>query len=157
MRALLWLATLLLLSLGGGGPVAGDDAPGDRQQQAEAEQQSELRTRPVLLIPGFASSQLHAWSRVSCDHSIQKNLYRDVNIGDRACVYDVGVLVRMERYGGADDVRCRALDRRGAHLGAERLLGALHEAARRQPERSRVQAAVRVLLEPSRMLRLLTD
>lgn len=44
------------------------------------------RTRPVMLIPGFASSQLHAWNRRTCIHAFQKNLYRDVNIGDRTCL-----------------------------------------------------------------------
>lgn len=78
---LLWLlAALFLLSLGSSGdPVAGDDASDD----IPAHNEPQLRTRPVLLIPGFASSQLHAWKRVTCAHSIQKNLYRDVNIGDR--------------------------------------------------------------------------
>jgi hypothetical protein len=46
--------------------------------------EGEPRTRPVLLLPGFASSQLQAWSHSRCETGFRKNLYRDVNIGDRA-------------------------------------------------------------------------
>jgi hypothetical protein len=42
--------------------------------------------RPVVLIPGFASTQLVAWRKHSCSHGgIQKNLYRDIKVGDRTC------------------------------------------------------------------------
>jgi hypothetical protein len=40
--------------------------------------------RPVLLVPGFASSQLHAWQQQICEQgSFQKNFYPNVRIGDR--------------------------------------------------------------------------
>ncbi|RLN90017.1 hypothetical protein BBJ28_00006147 [Nothophytophthora sp. Chile5] len=50
---------------------------------AGSPKQEKERTRPVLLVPGFASSQLQAWSHTRCESGFRKNLYRDVNIGDR--------------------------------------------------------------------------
>lgn len=98
----LMLAAVFLLSLGCcGGPVAGDDAATDdvsyEAPDSSSDKPQALRTRPVLLIPGFASSQLHAWKKVTCSHSIQKNLYRDVNIGDRT--YLLVYLVESSPYG----------------------------------------------------------
>ncbi|DAZ93869.1 TPA: hypothetical protein N0F65_008135 [Lagenidium giganteum] len=52
--------------------------------------------RPVLFLPGFASSQLHAWKKHSCSHSIQKNLYRDVNVGDRLWIDAARILAQGE-------------------------------------------------------------
>lgn len=67
MRGLLLVSWLLLAALAVAiGPVAG-----------------EPKTRPVLLLPGFASSQLQAWRHSRCETGFRKNLYRDVNIGDR--------------------------------------------------------------------------
>lgn len=84
------LSAVFLLSLGSsGGPVAGDDADEYHDfggHDRKTNQDQVLQTRPVLLIPGFASSQLLAWKKVTCKNSFQKNLYRDVNIGDRACL-----------------------------------------------------------------------
>ncbi|KAF1334164.1 Phospholipid sterol acyl transferase 1, partial [Globisporangium splendens] len=82
------LSAVFLLSLGSsGGPVAGDDADEYQNNDFDASERNQedsvLQTRPVLLIPGFASTQLNAWKKVSCKNSFQKNLYRDVNIGDR--------------------------------------------------------------------------
>jgi hypothetical protein len=82
------LSAVFLLSLGSsGGPVAGDDADEYQSNDFDARERNQedsvLQTRPVLLIPGFASTQLNAWKKVSCKNSFQKNLYRDVNIGDR--------------------------------------------------------------------------
>lgn len=68
MRGLLLAASALLLAAG----------------WATAAAEGEPRTRPVLLLPGFASSQLQAWSHSRCETGFRKNLYRDVNIGDRA-------------------------------------------------------------------------
>ncbi|TMW65821.1 hypothetical protein Poli38472_003586 [Pythium oligandrum] len=55
-----------------------------------------IQTRPVLLIPGFASSQLHAWKKTRCNHAIQKNLYRDVNVGDRLWIDVTRILAQGE-------------------------------------------------------------
>ncbi|TYZ68578.1 hypothetical protein PybrP1_009025 [[Pythium] brassicae (nom. inval.)] len=108
-RLLGLLAALLLLSLSGsGGPVAGDAAATEthqqHHQQEESDEQPALRTQPVLLIPGFASSQLHSWKHVSCEHGIQKNLYRDVNIGDRLWIDIARILAQSDCW-----VRCMKL------------------------------------------------
>ncbi|KAJ0400288.1 hypothetical protein P43SY_006128 [Pythium insidiosum] len=64
-------------------------------------------TRPVVLIPGFASSQLVAWKKHACNHTIQRNLYRDVNVGDRIWLDATRVLAQSDCW-----LRCMRLDQR---------------------------------------------
>ncbi|KAI9921323.1 hypothetical protein PsorP6_000862 [Peronosclerospora sorghi] len=62
--------------------------------------------RPVLLIPGFASSQLHAWSHVRCETTgLGTPLYRNVQVGDRVWI-DVARVVAQ----AACWVQCLALN-----------------------------------------------
>ncbi|RLN96699.1 hypothetical protein BBJ28_00006507 [Nothophytophthora sp. Chile5] len=66
--------------------------------------QEKERTRPVLLVPGFASSQLQAWSHTRCESGFRKNLYRDVNIGDRLWIDVARVLAQGDCW-----IRCLQL------------------------------------------------
>ncbi|KAL4152498.1 hypothetical protein PRNP1_001952 [Phytophthora ramorum] len=64
-----------------------------------------MRTRPVLLMPGFASSQLQSWSHHRCETGFRKNLYRDINFGDRLWVDVARVLAQGDCW-----IRCMKLD-----------------------------------------------
>ncbi|CAI5734160.1 unnamed protein product [Hyaloperonospora brassicae] len=63
------------------------------------------RTRPVLLVPGFASSQLQSWSQYRCNSGFSSSLYRDVSFGDRLWVDVARVLAQTECW-----IRCLKLD-----------------------------------------------
>lgn len=77
-RVAAWLLlTLLVLGVAGGGH------PAVQAEDSAAATAGRGKTRPVLLLPGFASSQLQSWSHRRCEKGFRKNLYRDVNIGDR--------------------------------------------------------------------------
>lgn len=43
----------------------------------------DIPTGPVLLLPGMASSQLHAWNTQVCNGSFGDSLYKDIHVGDR--------------------------------------------------------------------------
>ncbi|POM61609.1 Phospholipid-diacylglycerol acyltransferase Plh1, partial [Phytophthora palmivora] len=64
-----------------------------------------MRTRPVLLMPGFASSQLQSWSHSRCETGFRKNLYRDIKFGDRLWVDVARVLAQGDCW-----IRCMKLD-----------------------------------------------
>ncbi|KAL3666109.1 hypothetical protein V7S43_008900 [Phytophthora oleae] len=64
-----------------------------------------MRTRPVLLMPGFASSQLQSWSHHRCETGFRKNLYRDINFGDRVWLDVARVLAQGDCW-----IRCMKLD-----------------------------------------------
>ncbi|KAI9998711.1 hypothetical protein PInf_003300 [Phytophthora infestans] len=64
-----------------------------------------MRTRPVLLMPGFASSQLQSWSHRRCETGFRKNLYRDIKFGDRVWVDVARVLAQSDCW-----IRCMKLD-----------------------------------------------
>uniref|UniRef100_A0AAV1TYF5 Phospholipid:diacylglycerol acyltransferase n=1 Tax=Peronospora matthiolae TaxID=2874970 RepID=A0AAV1TYF5_9STRA len=63
------------------------------------------RTRPVLLIPGFASSQLQSWSQYRCTSGFSSNLYREIEFGDRLWVDLARVLAQTECW-----IRCLKLE-----------------------------------------------
>lgn len=64
-----------------------------------------MRTRPVLIMPGFASSQLQSWSHRRCESGFRKNLYPDVNVGDRVWIDVARVIAQSDCW-----VRCMKLD-----------------------------------------------
>jgi hypothetical protein len=64
-----------------------------------------MRTRPVLLMPGFASSQLQSWSHHRCETGFRKNLYRDIKFGDRLWIDVARVLAQGDCW-----LRCMKLD-----------------------------------------------
>ncbi|RLN54861.1 hypothetical protein BBJ29_002468 [Phytophthora kernoviae] len=68
-------------------------------------QSAATKTRPVLIMPGFASSQLQSWSHRRCESGFRKNLYRDVNIGDRLWLDVARVLAQSDCW-----IRCMKLD-----------------------------------------------
>ena len=63
------------------------------------------RTRPVLLIPGFASSQLQSWSQYRCESGFSSKLYREIKFGDRLWVDLARVLAQTECW-----IRCLKLE-----------------------------------------------
>ncbi|CEG47269.1 phospholipid sterol acyl transferase 1 [Plasmopara halstedii] len=64
-----------------------------------------MQTRPVLLIPGFASSQLQSWSHYRCATGFRNNLFRDINFGDRVWVDVARVLAQSDCW-----IDCMKLD-----------------------------------------------
>ncbi|CAH0489731.1 unnamed protein product [Peronospora farinosa] len=68
-------------------------------------QEGVMRTRPILLVPGFASSQLESWSSHRCKTSFHNNLYREIKFGDRMWIDVARVLAQTECW-----INCMKLD-----------------------------------------------
>ncbi|KAE8995926.1 hypothetical protein PF011_g16115 [Phytophthora fragariae] len=64
-----------------------------------------MRTRPVLLMPGFASSQLQSWSHHRCKTGFRNNLFRDIKFGDRLWIDVARVLSQSDCW-----LQCMKLD-----------------------------------------------
>ena len=81
----------------------------------EEDTPSVMRTRPVLLMPGFAASQLQSWSSHQCKTGFHNTLHRDIKVGDRLWLDVARVLGQQECWiecmklniTTQDDVECK--------------------------------------------------